>query len=202
VLLLLRHGEAVGNAEGLLLGRMESSLTDKGRLQVERLRSLVSAMGPVARVISSPLERARRTAEALDLGIDVEVDERWTEVDYGRFDGEKLSEMPAEVWRAWRRDPGYRPAGGETLVELGMRVRAACDQLFSEDGKGARAQDHVVVVSHVSPIKAAVGWALGVDEGTAWRMWLATASMSVVGWGAGTPMLRRYNVVPLEDMAI
>jgi len=201
VLLLLRHGEAVGNAEGLLLGRSESSLTDRGRLQVDRLRSLVAAKGPVGRVVSSPLERARCTAEVLDLDVPIEIDERWTEIDYGRFDGERLSEMPSEVWRAWRKDPGYRPAGGETLLELGARVRVACEELFSDDGRGARAGQHVVVVSHVSPIKAAVGWALGVDECAAWRMWLATASMSVIGWGAGTPVLRCYNVVPQEGRA-
>jgi broad specificity phosphatase PhoE len=199
VLVLLRHGEAVGNAEGRLLGRMDSPLTERGRAQAASLTALLDPAKTVSRVITSPLARARSTAEALGLDVPIETDERWTEVDYGSFDGERLSGVPAEVWRSWRADPGYRPPGGETLAELGVRVRSACEELFSADGAGARAESDVVVVSHVSPIKAAVCWALGTGDGTAWRMWLATGSLSVVGWGAGTPVLHRYNIVSPND---
>jgi probable phosphoglycerate mutase len=54
-------------------------------------------------------------------------------------------------------------------------------------------------VSHVSPIKAAVGWALGAGDGIAWRLWLANASLTVVGWGSGAPVLHRYNIVSATD---
>ena len=47
---------------------------------------------------------------------------------------------------------------------------AACEELFESDGEGARAESAVVVVSHVSPIKAAVAWALGSDDAVAWRL--------------------------------
>ena len=60
----------------------------------------------------------------------VEIDERWTEVDYGSYEGEKLTDVPSEVWREWRTDPEFRPPGGESLAELGVRIRAACDELF------------------------------------------------------------------------
>jgi broad specificity phosphatase PhoE len=197
VLVLLRHGEAVGNADGLLLGRIDSPLTERGKHQAAGLASFFDAgsiVPSVSRVITSPLTRARATAESLGLGIQIEVDERWIEVDYGKFDGEKLSEVPAEVWRAWRADPGYRPVGGETLEEMGVRVRAACEELFESDREGARGESAVVVVSHVSPIKAAVAWALGCDDAVAWRLWLATASVTVIGWGSGAPVLHRYNL--------
>jgi broad specificity phosphatase PhoE len=199
VLLLVRHCESTGNADGLLLGRTDSPLSEHGERQGAGLKRIVDREGPVARVISSPLTRARRTAEALGLGLPIEVDERWTEVDYGRFEGEKLTALPAEVWRNWRTDPDFRPPGGESLADLGTRVRDACEELFATEGAGARASEHVVVVSHVSPIKAAVGWALGTGDEVAWRMWLATASLSVIGWGTGSPSLRRYNLVSSED---
>ena len=204
MLVLLRHGEAVGNADGLLLGRIDSPLTARGSRQAAGLATFLaggSIFSSVSRVIASPLTRARSTADALGLGIPVEVDERWIEVDYGEFDGQKLSGVPAEVWRAWRADPGYRPNGGETLAEMGVRVRAACEELFGSDGKGARGDSDVVVVSHVSPIKAAVGWALGTDDSVAWRLWLATASVTVIGWGNGAPVLQRYNVTVPDDQA-
>jgi broad specificity phosphatase PhoE len=50
-----------------------------------------------------------------------------------------------------------------------------------------------VDVSHVSPIKAAVAWALGVDDDVAWRMWVAPASITRIGVAAGVPALRAFN---------
>ena len=196
MLVLIRHGETEANAARLLLGRAESPLTDLGLAQA---RALGTMLGPVTRVVSSPLARARDTAAALGLGLRVEVDERWVEVDYGRYDGQPLSEVPADVWRRWRSDPSFRPPGGETLAEMGTRVRAACDELFSSDGHGALGEGDVVVVSHVSPIKAAVAWALGADDHLAWRLYLATGSLTAIGWGADGPVLQRYNVTPTID---
>lgn len=195
MLVLIRHGESEGNARGVLLGRLDSPLTEHGENQARGLRQFFADGTQVSRVISSPLSRAKKTAEALGLHAPIEIDERWTEVDYGAFDGEKLTDVPADVWRAWRADPGFRPPGGETLAELGVRVRDACEELFATDTEGARREEHVVVVSHVSPIKAAVAWALGATDDLAWRLWLATASLTAIGWGADGPVLRRYNVV-------
>ena len=116
----------------------------------------------MAEVRTSPLRRARDTAELLALGPPVAVDERWVEVDYGEFECRPLHGIPAEVWQRWRNDRDFRPEGGETLAEVDLRVAAACEELFALDGAGARNPDgDVVVVSHVTPIKAAVAWALG-----------------------------------------
>ena len=135
MLILIRHGESTGNADGLLLGRLDAPLTERG---LEQAGSLGSSLTGVSRVISSPLSRARDTAEALGLGVPVEIDQRWIEVDYGEFDGQPLGEVPAEVWRRWREDSHYRPPGGESLAEVGIRVRKACEELFATDGDGAR----------------------------------------------------------------
>jgi broad specificity phosphatase PhoE len=54
----------------------------------------------------------------------------------------------------------------------------------------------VVVVSHVSPIKAAVVWALGAEPTLALRLQLDNGSLSTVAWRRGTPVLLAYNVVP------
>jgi probable phosphoglycerate mutase len=119
-------------------------------------------------VISSPLARARDTAEALATGLPIEVDDRWVEVDYGEYECQPLKDVPADVWVRWRQDPGFRPEGGETLAEVDQRVAVACAELFAHEGQGARSKEaDVVVVSHVTPIKAAVAWALGADAGRA-----------------------------------
>jgi broad specificity phosphatase PhoE len=195
MLILVRHGESTGNADGLLLGRIDAPLTDRGKAQAV-------AVGPslagVTRLISSPLRRARDTAEALGTGLPVEIDDRWIEVDYGEFDGRPLGAVPDEVWTRWRSDPDYRPPGGETLREAGTRVRQACEELFAAEGEGARSSGAVVVVSHVSPIKAATCWALGIGDEGAWRLYLATASITRITWGAGGPVLALFNGTPTD----
>jgi broad specificity phosphatase PhoE len=194
MLILVRHGESSANAQGLLVGRSDVELTEKGRAQAVSVRQLLDA--PVDALRTSPLRRARDTANALDLGLPADVDGRWIEVDYGEYDCQPLREVPADVWREWRSNPDFRPPGGETLAEVDARVSAACDELFAEDGMGARATaGDVVVVSHVTPIKAAVAWALGSGAALSWRLHLQTASVTRIGWGNGVPVLHGFNEV-------
>ncbi len=194
MLVLVRHGESTANAAGLLLGRSDVALTPHGEAQA---RAAGAVLGPVTRLVTSPLGRARATAALLATGCEPDVDDRWIEVDYGEHEGQPLSSVPADVWRRWRRDPTFTPAGGESLAEVGARVGAACAELFAEPGTGARADDgDVVVVSHVSPIKAAVAWALGGGDALAWRLYLGTGSVTRIGWGADGPVLHTYNLVP------
>jgi len=154
-------------------------------------------LGPVAQVRSSPLRRALDTAKALGATSNLTVDGRWVEVDYGELEGQPLAEIPAEVWHRWRTDLSFRPEGGESLGDVGQRVGEACTELFATAGAGARAGDgDVVVVSHVSPIKAAVGWTLGIDATVASRLHLSTGSITRIGWGSFGPLLYGYNEVP------
>jgi broad specificity phosphatase PhoE len=185
VILLIRHGQTAANVAGLLLGRDDPQLTDLGRRQAA---ALADAASGVARVVTSPLRRALETAAAFGPQVRVEVDERWTELDYGELEGRPHGEVPGETWRRWRGDPSFEPPGGESLAALGVRVREACDDLG-----GAAGEADVAVVSHVSPIKAAVAWALGVDDSVSWRMFLDVASISRVAIGPYGPSLRTYN---------
>jgi broad specificity phosphatase PhoE len=194
MLILVRHGESSANAQALLVGRTDVELTDKGWAQAVSVRQLLS--GPVRSLRSSPLRRAVDTAAALDLGLPAEIDARWIEVDYGEYDCQPLRDVPADVWLEWRRNPHFCPPGGETLAAVDARVGAACDELFAQDGVGARATDgDVVIVSHVTPIKAAVAWALGVGGEIAWRLHLQTASVTRIGWGNDVPVLHGFNQV-------
>ena len=195
MLILVRHGESVANAQGLLLGRTDAELTKAGRVQAAAVTSLLHR--PVAEVRSSPLARARDTAELLGLGLPVILDDRWIEVDYGEYECQPLGEIPAGVWRRWQGDRDFRPEGGESLAEVDTRVGAACEELFAHAGAGARRpHDDVVIVSHVTPIKAAVAWALGTTD-LYWRLFLNTASVTRIGWNRDAPILHGYNEVPL-----
>lgn len=188
---LLRHGRTTANASGLLQGRVDNPLDDTGRAQAA---AAAAVLGPVDLVISSPLLRARQTADALAAAHPVQVDDRWVELDYGEWDGRPIRDVPAEVWARWRTDLELRPPGGETLVELGTRVRDALEQLAE-----AAVDGHVVVVSHVSPIKAAVAWALGVGDEIGWRTSLSTGSYSQLRVDGGHRSLVTFNVVAPTD---
>jgi len=188
-LVVVRHGRTDANARGLLLGRLDVSLDAVGRAQAE---VLAATIGRVDRVVSSPLARARETAAAF--GGDVEVDERLIELDYGELDGLALDEVPASVWADWRADIRFAPPGGESLEELGRRVRAVLDDLATSGS-----DQTIAVVSHVSPIKAAVAWALDVGDEVTWRLFVAPASITRIEASPTGAVVRSFNEVAHLD---
>lgn len=183
MLYLVRHGRTAANAAGQLLGHLDPALDPLG---VTQARAVADVLPPGARVVCSPLQRTRETAAAL--GRPVTVDERWIELDYGDWDGRPLAEVTRNEWSAWRSDDDYAPPGGESLRMLGQRVRAACADLVAEATEG-----DVVVVSHVSPIKAAVAWALDAPDGVAWRLFVAPASISRLRVSGPMPAVASFN---------
>lgn len=189
MLVLVRHGQTDANARGLLLGRADPPLSELGRRQAAALAAHVPTP---ARVVTSPLRRTRETAAVF--GAPIDVDDRWIELDYGEFDGRPIGDVGAATWTAWRADPHFVPPGGESLVTLGARVRSACEELVDE------ARDHdVVVVSHVSPIKAAIAWTLDVGDEVSWRLFVQVASITRVVIGPAGPALHSFNeLAPLD----
>jgi broad specificity phosphatase PhoE len=171
----VRHGQTAHNRDGRLQGRADLELSVLGADQVARLARRFPA-GSLTTVFTSPLRRARQTADAIAAGCaaPVEVDERLIELDYGEWDGRALAEIPADAWAAWRADPDFVPPGGESLAAVTARVAEFCRDRLGAGGS-------VAAVSHVSPIKAAVAWALGVDERATWRMQLGLATVSTIG---------------------
>lgn len=185
MLFLVRHGQTAANASRLLLGRDDPPLTPLGQRQAD---AIAAALPAPSRIISSPLRRATDTAAAF--GRPVEVDERWIEMDYGDLDGRSIGSVTAEFWSRWRADPAFAPTGGESLAAVGERVRSACVELAE-----AAAEGDVVVVSHVSPIKAAIAWVLGAPDVVAWRMYVEDAAVARVKTEPPVPLLMSFNEV-------
>jgi broad specificity phosphatase PhoE len=192
-LVLVRHGRTEWNRERRLVGRSDVALDEVGRDQASGVTEL---LGEVVELRTSPLRRARETAQLLSTGLAPIVDESFVELDYGEFEGRRLDEVAAPLWAAVRDDATHRWPGGESLADVQARVAAACDALFAEDGSGARREDgDVVVVSHVSPIKAAVAWALDAPATVALRLRLDNASVTRIGWGPAGPVLLSFNAI-------
>jgi broad specificity phosphatase PhoE len=183
MLLIVRHGATAANARGHLLGRADPPLSAAGRRQAA---AVAAWLPPADLVVSSPLRRARQTAAAL--GLPVRVDERWTERDYGPFDDRPPDAMPPDMWARWRQDESFTPPGVEPDGELAARVGAACADLLDDATSST-----VVVVSHVSPIKAAIEWALGVTRPLSFRLFVEDASVSRIDVDADGPVVRWFN---------
>ncbi|MDH4279725.1 MAG: histidine phosphatase family protein [Acidimicrobiia bacterium] len=185
---VVRHGRTEANASGLLLGRADPALDDVGRRQAT---AIGRALPACSIVVTSPLSRCRETAELIaEHGQvdDIVVDDRLLEIDYGDLDLTPLREVPNTLWRDWQADTGFRPPGGETLEELGERVARCLDELWPR-----AVVDEVAVVTHVSPIKAALAWALGVSIAISWRCFVAQASITRIGSGTAGPSLHLFN---------
>ena len=187
MLYVVRHGQTAANAAGLIQGQTDPELTDLGRQQAV---ALAAVLPPGAPVVSSPLLRARQTAESISRAYTV--DQRWIELDFGSLEGVPVSDARLTTYPAWMHDPDWAPEGGESLAACGRRVSEACDELLPQVAGG-----DVVVVSHVTPIKAAVAWALGVGPQISWRMFVDLGSITTVAVNpSGVPVLRTYNLQP------
>jgi alpha-ribazole phosphatase len=190
VLILVRHGRTALNAEGRLQGRLDEPLDEVGLRQAA---AIAEHVGAVDVLISSPLRRATQTAEAFSVSF--ETDERWIELSYGIFEGVVIADAPSEAWDHWQQNVHYVPEGGESLAQLDLRVRAACEGLSRLAG-----DSDVAVVSHVSPIKSAVAWALGATIAISWRSHLAPASICRIEMRRRGPVLTAFNeTVSLPD---
>ncbi len=186
MLILVRHGRTAANKAGQLQGRLDQDLDSLGERQAAAVAAMVSAQTPVDTVIASPLKRAQQTAQAF--GLPVITDDRFVELSYGVYEGVKHAEVPSEVWNSWKLDRLYVPEGGESLAALDVRVRAACEELVEQ-----ASSTNVVVVSHVSPMKSAVAWALGVGIEISWSCHLDQASVCRIGFRGNRPILLNFN---------
>jgi probable phosphoglycerate mutase len=194
VIILIRHGQTTTNAKNLLVGRSDPELTELGERQARALQPLLLG---VKEVWCSPLLRARRTAELAIPHVTPIVKDSFIEVDYGSLDGSPLSVVTDEQWHAFESDHSVAIGDGESLASVDERVHAELNVLLKDPTSLLHSQhDHLAIVSHVSPIKSATVWALGVSGSVAWRTRLDNGSITTIGTRRTSPSLIRFNVVP------
>ncbi len=191
---LLRHGETPLSLERRFAGRGDIPLTETGRLQAKAAAQRLAARGGIQLIVTSPLQRARLTADAVAAatGAPVEVDDGWIETDFGEWEGlsyaEATERWPDEV-TAWMKDTSVAPPGGESFAAAGRRVLAALGRLLGRAEPG-----RVVVVSHVTPMKTVLRHALLAPPPALRRMHLDVACLCEVDWyGDGPAVVRSFN---------
>lgn len=189
-LLLLRHGETPLSAEKRFAGAGDIELTELGHTQARAAaRRLVG--GGIDTVVSSPLRRARDTAEhvARELSLSVLLDDGFREVDFGEWEGKTFAEVRREnpdALEQWLADPAVAPPGGESFAEAARRVGEAQDKLLARH----RAET-VLVVSHVTPIKTMLRTALLAPAQALYRMHLDVGCLSEIDCFSDGPMVVR-----------
>ncbi len=179
---LVRHGETEWSASGRHTSRTDLDLTEAG---VEAARSVADKLRGTsfARVLSSPLLRARRTAELAGAG-SPELVEDLHEWDYGDDEGLTTAQIRESRpgWTVWRDGP----QGGETCAEVGARADRVVELVRAVDGP-VLAFSH----GHFSRVLGARWLGLEVTDGA--HLALSTASVSVLGWERDTPAVLHWN---------
>jgi probable phosphomutase (TIGR03848 family) len=181
VVLLVRHGltpttgvKLPGRARGL-------HLSDEGRRQAECAAERIAKIAKVVAIYSSPLERARETAQiiAKARNMAVRIERGLLEIDIGRFQGLALKDAAQRPeWKAIQQHPsGFRFEGGESFTEMQARVTGAIARMVAR-----HAGRIVVAVSHADPIKAAVAHALGTPLDLFQRIVIGTASITAIAY--------------------
>lgn len=181
-LLLLRHGQTEMSAQRRYCGRADPELTELGIAQVKAVAAGIRAVHgteAVAAALSSPLRRARQTAEPVAevLGAALDLHEALVETDFGAWDGltfAEARERDPELHGRWLGDETVPPPGGESFARVGQRVAALRDELVA----GYPGQT-LLLVSHVTPIKQLLRLALEVGPSLLYRLHLDLASLSV-----------------------
>lgn len=138
-----RHGQTDYNKKDWILGVTDLELNETGTEQAKELAETVAEMGNVDIIIASPMKRALKTAQivAEASGIEVVIDERLREWDYGSYEGMHRS---AEGFAQNKRDFGVKMGeSGESLLQLAHRVYSALDNIIE-----TYKEKTVLIVSH------------------------------------------------------
>ncbi|WP_431963150.1 bifunctional RNase H/acid phosphatase [Nocardia sp. bgisy134] len=178
-LLLLRHGQTELSVQRRYSGRGNPPLTRLGREQAAHAAKMLAAKGDIAAILSSPLGRARETAEAAGaaLNLPVRTHDGLIETDFGAWEGLtflEAAQRDSELHARWLGDPSVAAPGGESFDEVRERVEAVRRDLVA-----LYPGQNVLVVSHVTPIKTLLQLALGVGPSLLYRLHLDLASLCV-----------------------
>ena len=195
-LLLIRHGRTDANATGVLAGRTPGVVLDEvGRTTTESLAKRLEAV-KIAQVVSSPLERTLETASILFAkDVEVALEDRLLECDYGDWQGAKLSELSVnELWPIVQQRPDEMIfPNGESMNDMSSRACVAAREwdtkLSSEHG------DNVVwaAISHGDIIKAICADAMGLPLRKFQSLLIEPASVSVIHYSENGSAVSKLN---------
>src|SRR5947209_3878084 len=185
VVYLARHGETAWTVTGQHTGLTDLPLTENGernaRRLAERLRGLTFAA-----VMTSPLQRARRTCDLAGFGAAAEVDADLVEWNYGDYEGRRTAEILAERpdWQLFRDGC----PGGETAEQVGARADGVVTRVRAVPG-------NVLIFSSAHFLRVLAARWLGLNAAAGRYFLLSTASVSALSYehNLSQPVIRLWN---------
>lgn len=200
LLVLVRHGETVGNSAIRLYGATDIELSALGEAQVERAAALLRAE-VFDQLVTSPLCRARRSAEivaeALESKPEMQVVEALRERNFGDWEGWTVDEVAArdpEAYRRWRSDGvDFSFPGGES--QRGLRARVLGALQGGAEGPLFGAQARSLAVLHKGIIKMILGALLGLEYAESSALPVALGSVHRLRCRSGHWQLEAANIV-------
>jgi probable phosphoglycerate mutase len=182
---LARHGETEWSLSGQHTGVTDIPLTERGERNARSLGERLKGTSFV-KVLTSPLQRARRTCELAGFGDRVEIDNDLVEWNYGEYEGKRTADIRKERpdWYLFRDGC----PGGESPDAVGQRADRVLERLRAASGD-------VLVFSHGHILRVLGARWLGLPAADARLLLLTTASLSVLGYehNLGEPVLRLWN---------
>jgi len=201
-LLVVRHGETAANVSGAWQGSTDSPLTERGRLQAELLAQRLAAEGrAVAAIHTSPLGRARQTAEILAARLghpSILPDPGLAEFHLGEWEGLSYDALRFEkrLWTRMAADPHFTAPGGESAAAFAMRLVASFGAIA-----GQHPGQTVVIVSHGGAIATALAMLVAGDGGRWLEFQMANCGLSEVAWGERPQLVRLNDTTHLNGAA-
>jgi probable phosphoglycerate mutase len=180
---LVRHGETEWSLSGQHTGITDLPLTENGRRAAKRLAPLLSGT-EFALVLTSPLQRARKTCELAGLGDRMQVDPDLIEWNYGEYEGL----TPDQIHR---KAPGWMIftdgcPGGESPEQVGARV----DRLI---GKVRAVPGRVALFAHGHVFRVLAARWIGLPPSHGRHFLLDTSTLNILAYYRGIPAVKRWN---------
>jgi probable phosphoglycerate mutase len=181
---IVRHGPTEWSSSGRHTGRTDVPLTEEGEREAATLRDRLKGVD-FGLVLTSPLQRARRTAELAGFP-DAEPEPLAREWDYGDYEGLTRAEIRQEIpgWSPWTHPD---MPNGERLDQVADRASQVVERVRLS------AVEDVLLFAHGHLLRmVAVTWIDAVWP-MAWRLPIDPARVSILGWDRGTAVLERWN---------
>ncbi|MGH3709863.1 MAG: histidine phosphatase family protein [Pseudonocardiaceae bacterium] len=192
---LIRHGETAWSRTGQHTGVSDISLTTAGERQAQSLGTALVGRR-FGLVLSSPRQRARRTAELSGL-TGIEIDGNLAEWDYGGYEGQTTADISAALGRPWSVwDDGVCPGAtpGETLNQVAGRAAAVLKRIHPVLG----ADDDVLLVAHGHVLRVLAAVWLGLPPVAGALLALSAGSLSTLGFEHSRPVLTSWNTHSMQ----
>ena len=179
-IIFLRHGQAKNNTERILAGRTEGvPLTDTGIKQAEHTAQLLADMN-ISAIYSSPIERAKHTAEIAGKhnSLDVTIDDRLIELDMGKFTGmpyDEIFKSHGNVFmKFYNGELEIAHNGVETFPDVKKRILGIVDHIIEK-----HPDENVLLVTHMDPIKAMLSTVIDLSPTNLFELIIANASLNI-----------------------